>query len=155
MWEKKKIFEEVINSKNDGISKEFIKLKNLLYGYKNENDNSRLFYGDRPLYKSFVRQYVYNTVFLLEKDSAKKIHMFYLSLLKNIIELIIKIESKELNFCRLVKFCLLVYKNSNYSIEQFISNFVEGMNWDNEAILVGKQNPKFEEYLDFIEDNSK
>lgn len=154
MWKKKKIFEEIINSKNDGISKEFMKLKNLLYGYKNENDNSILFYGERPLYKSFVRQYVYNIVFLLEKDSAKRIDIFYSSLLKNILELIIKVENKELDFFRLIKFCLLVYKNNNNSIEQFISNFVEGMNRDNEAFLVEKQNPKLKDYLDFIEANS-
>ena len=131
-----------------------MKLKNLLYGYKNENDNSILFYGERPLYKSFVRQYVYNIVFLLEKDSAKRIDIFYSSLLKNILELIIKVENKELDFFRLIKFCLLVYKNNNNSIEQFISNFVEGMNRDNEAFLVEKQNPKLKDYLDFIEANS-
>ena len=147
-----KILKEVI-SKNDIISKEFMRLQNLLFGYK--IDYSPLFYKERELYKSFIKQYIYNTVFLLERDSAKKLDTFYSSLLKSIIELISKVEIKDLEFFRFIKFCLLVFKNSNYSIEQFISNFVEGMNKDNEVFLVERQNAKLKKYLEFIQSQEK
>ena len=148
-----KILEDIINSKTGVISKEFIKLKNLLFGYK--IDYSPLFYKERGEEKSFIKQYIYNTVFLLEKLSPKNLDIYYLSLLKIIIELISKIESSQKDFFRFVKFCLLVYKKTNYSIDHFISNFIEGINIDNEPFLVEKQNPNLKNYIGFIKSQAK
>ena len=148
-----KILEDIINSKNGTISKEFMKLKNVLFGYK--INYSSLFYKEKGPAKSFIKQYIYNIIFLLEKESPENIDLYYSSLLKIIIEFISKIESKQKDFFRFVKFCLLVYKKTNYSIDHFISNFIEGMNTDNEAFLVEKQNPELKNYLGFIKSQAK
>ena len=55
----------------------------------------------------------------------------------------------------LVNFCLIVYKKSNYSIHLFISNFIEGINMDNEKSLVQKQNSELESYAKFVKLESK
>ena len=147
------ILEDIIKTNKGAISKEFMILKNLFFGYN--NNYSPLFSNGKGAVKSFTKQYIYSTVYLLEKDSPENLDIYYSSLLKIIMELISRTENNKIEFYRLVKFCLLVYKDTNYSIEHFISNFIEGMNTDNEAFLVERQNPKLKTYIRFIKSKVK
>ena len=147
------ILESIIYNRKSAISKEFIKLKNLLFGYK--ISYSSLFYKEEGVTKSFIQQFICNIIYLLENDSPENLDIYYSSLLKSIMEVICGMKSNQIKFYRLVKFCLLIYKNNNYSIEDFITNFIEGMNIDNEESLVEKQNSNVNNYNGFINFKAK
>ena len=147
------ILESIIYNRKSAISKEFIKLKNLLFGYK--ISYSSLFYKEEGVTKSFIQQFICNIIYLLENDSPENLDIYYSSLLKSIMEVICGMKSNHIKFYRLVKFCLLIYKNKNYSIEDFITNFIEGMNIDNEESLVKKQNSNVNNYNGFINFKAK
>ena len=105
--------------------------------------------------RKFIKKYVYNTIFLLEKDVTVDLDIYYSSLLKSIIDLIIRINNRKKykKFFHLVDFCLKVYENNKYSINDFISNFIEGLNETNEEYLVGKQTENVKKYSEFIKLN--
>ena len=148
-----KILEDIIKTKEGALSKEFIKLKNLLFGYNIEFTS--LFYEEKGATKSFINQFIYNIVYLLENNSPDNLDIYYSSLLKSIMEIICKMKTSQIEFYRFVKFCLLAYKNTDYSIEHFISNFIEGMNIDNEKSLVNMQDPNLNTYITFIKSKAK
>lgn len=147
------IFEEIIKNEKIEISKQFINLKRFCFGI-NVDLKSPLFIGV-DIMRKFIKKYVYNTIFLLEKDVTVDLDIYYSSLLKSIIDLIIRINNRKKykKFFHLVDFCLKVYENNKYSINDFISNFIEGLNETNEEYLVGKQTENVKKYSEFIKLN--
>ena len=143
----KNIFNEIIGNYKSEISNEFIILKNLIFG--NSNNNPHFFKDEKNLKKSFLKCFIYNTIFLLENDFKDIFDIYYISCLNNIIEFLNKLENNNYS-SNLAEFSFIIYRKYNYSIKKFISTFIEGMNMDNRIHLLQKEGSKYQSFISFI-----